>query len=253
MTARFTGKTALVTGGGTGIGRAIALAFAREGARVVVAGRRAEPLEETVSLIEAEGGEAAAITADVTRSEDVQALVRRTVERFGGLDVAVNNVGLFVPPAKLADIPEEDWQSVIATNLTGVYLSMKYEVGHMRAHGGGAVVNVSSNLGAHMRKASLAAYATSKAAVSALTRNAALDHIGDGVRINAISPGPIETPMSSRPGESAPDKAERMSREVPVGRAGTPEEVAAAVLYLAGEEAGYTVGAELVLDGGVTA
>ncbi|WP_370422557.1 SDR family NAD(P)-dependent oxidoreductase [Streptomyces sp. QH1-20] len=253
MTARFTGKTALVTGGGTGIGRAIALAFAREGARVVVAGRRAEPLKETVSLIEAEGGEAAAITADVTRSEDVQALVRQTVERFGGLDVAVNNVGLFVPPAKLADIPEEDWQSIIATNLTGVYLSMKYEIGHMRAHGGGAIVNISSNLGAHLRMESLAAYATSKAAVSALTRNAALDHIGDGVRINAVSPGPIETPMSSRPGESAQDKAERMSREVPAGRAGTPEEVAAAVLYLAGAEAGYTVGAELVLDGGITA
>ncbi|MEV4869890.1 glucose 1-dehydrogenase [Streptomyces syringium] len=253
MTARFTGKTALVTGGGTGIGRAIALAFAREGARVVVAGRRAEPLKETVSLIEAEGGEAAAITADVTRSEDVQALVRQTVERFGGLDVAVNNVGLFVPPAKLADIPEEDWQSTIATNLTGVYLSMKYEIGHMRAHGGGAIVNISSNLGAHLRLESLAAYATSKAAVSVLTRNAALDHIGDGVRINAVSPGPIETPMSSRPGESAQDKAERMGREVPVGRAGTPEEVAAAVLYLAGAEAGYTVGAELVLDGGITA
>ncbi|MFD7237398.1 SDR family NAD(P)-dependent oxidoreductase [Streptomyces syringium] len=253
MTARFTGKTALVTGGGTGIGRAIALAFAREGARVVVAGRRAEPLKETVSLIEAEGGEAAAITADVTRSEDVQALVRQTVERFGGLDVAVNNVGLFVPPAKLADIPEEDWQSTIATNLTGVYLSMKYEIGHMRAHGGGAIVNISSNLGAHLRMESLAAYATSKAAVSVLTRNAALDHIGDGVRINAVSPGPIETPMSSRPGESAQDKAERMSREVPAGRAGTPEEVAAAVLYLAGAEAGYTVGAELVLDGGITA
>ncbi|MET9647173.1 glucose 1-dehydrogenase [Streptomyces syringium] len=253
MTARFTGKTALVTGGGTGIGRAIALAFAREGARVVVAGRRAEPLKETVSLIEAEGGEAAAITADVTRSEDVQDLVRQTVERFGGLDVAVNNVGLFVPPARLADIPEEDWQSTIATNLTGVYLSMKYEIGHMRAHGGGAIVNISSNLGAHLRMESLAAYATSKAAVSALTRNAALDHIGDGVRINAVSPGPVETPMSSRPGESAQDKAERMSREVPAGRAGTPEEVAAAVLYLAGAEAGYTVGAELVLDGGITA
>ncbi|MEU2851718.1 SDR family NAD(P)-dependent oxidoreductase [Streptomyces syringium] len=253
MTARFTGKTALVTGGGTGIGRAIALAFAREGARVVVAGRRAEPLKETVSLIEAEGGEAAAITADVTRSEDVQDLVRQTVERFGGLDVAVNNVGLFVPPARLADIPEEDWQSTIATNLTGVYLSMKYEIGHMRAHGGGAIVNISSNLGAHLRMGSLAAYATSKAAVSALTRNAALDHIGDGVRINAVSPGPVETPMSSRPGESAQDKAERMSREVPAGRAGTPEEVAAAVLYLAGAEAGYTVGAELVLDGGITA
>ncbi len=253
MTARFTGKTVLVTGGGTGIGRAIALAFAREGARVVVAGRRAEPLAETVSAVAAEGGEATAFTADVTRSEDVRALVDRTVAHYGGLDVAVNNVGMLAPPAKTADIPEADWHATMATNLTGVWLSMKYEIEHMRAHGGGAIVNISSNLGAHMRMPRLAAYATSKAAVSALTRGAALDHIGDGVRINAVSPGPVETPMSTRPGESAAEKAERMGREVPVGRAGRPEEVAAAVLHLASEEAGYTVGTELVLDGGVTA
>ncbi|MEV4740856.1 glucose 1-dehydrogenase [Streptomyces sp. NPDC049555] len=253
MTARFTGSTVLVTGGGTGIGRAIAVAFAREGARVVVAGRRAEPLAQTVAAIRAEGGEASAVTADVTRSEDVRALVERTVERYGSLDVAVNNVGMLPPLAKTADIDEEDWQAALATNLTGLWLSMKHEIGYMREHGGGAVVNISSNLGAHLRVPGLAAYATSKAAVSALTRSAARDHIGDGVRINAVSPGPIETPMSSRPGESAEEKAERMRGAVPAGRAGTPEEVAAAVLHLASDEAGYTVGADLVLDGGVTA
>lgn len=253
MTARFTGRTVLVTGGGTGIGRAIALAFAQEGARLVVAGRRAEPLAETVALVEKEGGEALAVTADVTVSADVQALVARTVEHFGGLDVAVNNVGLFVPPAKVADISEDDWDSALATNVKGVWLSMKHEIGHMRAHGGGAIVNVSSNLGAHLRVEGLGAYATSKAAVSALTRNAARDHIGDGIRINAVSPGPVDTPMSSRPGESAGDKAERMRQTVPAGRAGAPGEIAAAVLYLASEEAGFTVGADLLLDGGITA
>lgn len=253
MTTRFSGRTVLVTGGGTGIGRAVALAFAREGARVVVAGRRAEPLRETVAAVEAAGGEATAVTADVTRPADVEALVERTVRRYGGLDVAVNNVGVFVPPAKVADLPEDDWHTVLATNLTGVWLSMKHEIAHMRANGGGAIVNISSNLGAHTRVPGLGAYAASKAAVSTLTRSAALDHIGEGVRINAVSPGPIETTMSSRPGESADEKAERMRRDVPAGRAGTPEEVAAAVLHLASDEAAYTVGTELVLDGGVTA
>ncbi|MCC3778867.1 SDR family NAD(P)-dependent oxidoreductase [Streptomyces sp. UNOB3_S3] len=253
MTTRFSGRTVLVTGGGTGIGRAVALAFAREGARVVVAGRRAEPLRETVAAIEAAGGEATAVTADVTRPADVEALVERTVRRYGGLDVAVNNVGVLTPPAKIADIPEDDWHTALDTNVTGVWLSMKHEIAHMRVNGGGAIVNISSNLGAHKRIPGLGAYAASKAAVSALTRTAALDHIGEGVRINAVSPGPIETPMSSRPGESARDKAERMSRDVPAGRAGSPQEVAAAVLHLASDEAAYTVGTELVLDGGVTA
>ncbi|MEV5238653.1 glucose 1-dehydrogenase [Streptomyces cinnamoneus] len=253
MTARFTGRTVLVTGGGTGIGRAVALAFAREGASVVVAGRRPGPLEETVALVAAEGGEATATTADVTRPEEVRALVEGVVARYGSLDVAVNNVGVFVPPARIADIPEDDWHTVMNANLTGLWLSMKYEIGHMRGNGGGAIVNVSSNLGAHKRLATLGAYATSKAAASVLTRSAALDHIGDGIRINAVSPGPVETSMSSRPGESAADKAGRMGREVPAGRAGTPEEIAAAVLYLASDEAGYAVGTELVLDGGVTA
>ncbi|KAA6213028.1 glucose 1-dehydrogenase [Streptomyces albofaciens JCM 4342] len=250
---RFTGKTVLVTGGGTGIGRAVALAFAAEGANVVVAGRGEEPLKETVALVEAAGGRAAAVTGDVTRGADVAALVEETVRRFGGLHVAVNNVGVFVPPAPTADIPEEDWRRALDTNLTGTFLSMKYEIAHMRAHGGGAIVNIASNLGASLRRPGISAYVAAKAAVSALTRNAALDHIKDGIRINAVSPGKVDTPMSTLPGETAEQKAERMRREVPAGRSAATAEIAAAVLYLSSDEAAFTVGAELVVDGGVTA
>ncbi|MEV0263531.1 glucose 1-dehydrogenase [Streptomyces sp. NPDC050617] len=254
MTARFSGKTVLVTGGGTGIGRGIALAFAHEGANVVVSGRRAEPLKETVALIEAAGGgSAAAVTADVTVSQEVARLVEETVARFGSLDVAVNNAGVFVPSAPVADIPEADFRRSLDANVTGVFLSLKHEIAHMRAHGGGAVVNVSSNLGAHRRTAGLGAYVASKAALTALTRNAALDHIADGVRVNAVSPGKTDAPMSTLPGESPERKTERMRREVPAGRAAAADEIAAAVLYLASEDAASIVGADLVVDGGDTA
>ncbi|KOG90519.1 short-chain dehydrogenase [Streptomyces varsoviensis] len=253
MTARFTGKTVLVTGGGTGIGRGIALAFAREGANVVVSGRRAEPLKETVALIEAAGGGAATVTADVTDAREVTHLVEETVARFGSLDAAVNNAGVFVPPAPVADIPEADFRRAMDANVTGVFLSLQHEIAHMRAHGGGAIVNVSSNLGAHQRVPGLGAYVASKAALSALTRNAALDHIADGVRINAVSPGKVDAPMSTLPGESPEQKTARMRREMPTGRAAATGEIAAAVLYLASEEAASTVGADLVVDGGATA
>ncbi|MGA5821073.1 SDR family NAD(P)-dependent oxidoreductase [Kitasatospora sp. NPDC094028] len=253
MTARFADSSVLVTGAGSGIGRAIALAFAAEGARVAVAGRTAAPLAETVELIEQVGGKAIALTGDVTNGQDAARLVRETVEQFGGLDVAVNNAGVFGAAGPVADIDETEWQRVFDINVTGTLLAMKHQIGHMRAHGGGAIVNVSSNLGAHKRIEGVGAYAASKAAVTALTRAAARDHIGEGVRINTVSPGPVQTPMSSRPGESAADKAARMETEVPLGRAGAVEEIASAVLYLASPEAGYTVGTDLVLDGGISA
>ncbi|MBV6700540.1 glucose 1-dehydrogenase [Kitasatospora aureofaciens] len=253
MTTRFADTSVLVTGGGTGIGRAIALAFAREGARVAVAGRTAGPLAETVELIERAGGKAVALTGDVTNSQDAARLVRETVEHLGGLDVAVNNAGVLGALGPIADVDEEDWRRVIDINLTGTWLAMKHEIAHMRAQGGGAIVNVSSNVGAHMSIPGLGAYAASKAAVTALTRSAARDHIADGVRINIVSPGPVDTPMSTRPGENAADKAERMKDSIPAGRAGAVEEIAAAVLYLASPEAAFTVGADLVLDGGITA
>ncbi|MGW0733795.1 SDR family NAD(P)-dependent oxidoreductase [Streptomyces sp. NPDC002851] len=254
MPQRFTGRTALVTGGGTGIGRAIALALAAEGAGVVVAGRTEAPLKETVELIEEQGGTALAVPADVTRSEDTEALVRAAVDRFGSLDVAVNNAGVFRAGGPLAELPEADWHTQLDINVTGVFLSLKAEVAQMRAQaGGGAIVNVSSVLGAHLRVPGKAAYAASKAAVSALSRGAALDHIGDGVRINTVSPGASATSMSMLPGETEAERTERMRSAVPVGRVSTTEEVAAAVLYLASDDAASVVGTDLVVDGGASA
>jgi NAD(P)-dependent dehydrogenase (short-subunit alcohol dehydrogenase family) len=252
MTARFTGSVALVTGGGSGIGRAAALAFAREGAVVVVAGRRAEPLGRTVELIEGEGGRASAVTADVASSEDVARLVATTVERHGGLHVAFNNAGI-VEAGPLIDMDEAAWDRQLAVNLKGVFLGMKHEIAHMRANGGGVIVNTASNLGAHLRLPYLGAYAASKAAVSALTRAAAREYIGDGVRINAISPGPIDTPMSLRPGETEAGRTERLKDALPIGRVGTLDEAASAVLWLASPESGFAVGHDLVLDGGAAA
>ncbi|MFJ6442904.1 SDR family NAD(P)-dependent oxidoreductase [Streptomyces sp. NPDC091649] len=254
MTARFTGQAVLVTGAGSGVGRAVALAFAAEGASVAAAGRTAASLDETVALIRKEGGSAAAITADVTRSEDVGTMVRRVVELFGGLDVAVNNAGVFRGGAPIADLPEEDWRTLLDTNVTGVLLSLQAEVARMREQPtGGAIVNIASNLGAHSRIPGVAGYIATKAAVSALTRAAALDHIADGVRINAVSPGPADTTMSLLPGETDADRAHRMKGASPLGRISSTAEVAAAVLYLASRDAASVVGSDLVVDGGASA
>ncbi len=250
MGARFAGKIVLVTGGSSGIGRATAKAFAAEGATVVVAGRDEQRLASAVQEI---GGVASAVVADVTDSADVARMVETVVARHGGLDVAFNNAGILGEPAPAGDLREDVFDAVIGTNLTGTWLCMKHEIAHMRAHGGGAIVNMASNIGAHGRIPGMAAYAASKAAVSVLTRTAARDHVRDGVRINAVSPGPTDTEMSLRPGETDAGRAARLETAIPLGRVGATAEVAAAVLWLASAEAGFTVGHDLVVDGGATA
>lgn len=253
MTSRFHGKTVLVTGGGSGIGQDIARAFAREGASVAVAGRSREPLLRTVGQIEAEGGHATAIPADISHPGQVAELVAETVRHCGGLDIAVNAAGVLTATAPVGEIDDDEWTTLIATNLTGTMLSMKHQIAQMRRNGGGVIVNISSTLGAHIRVPGTGAYGATKAAVSALTRSAALDHIADGVRINAISPGPVDTAMSYNPGETRTERDERYALQLPAGRVGALREITAAALYLASPEAAFLIGADLVIDGGAAA
>jgi NAD(P)-dependent dehydrogenase (short-subunit alcohol dehydrogenase family) len=253
MTAPFSGKVALVTGGGSGIGRAVAQALAGQGATVVVAGRTRASLEETAEEIRAGGGHADAVTADVTRAGDVADLVDQTVARHGGLHVAVNSAGILGPRGPLADVDEDDFTAVIDTSLTGVWRCMKHEIAHMRTRGGGTIVNVVSCIGVGLTIPTTGAYAAAKAGVHTLTRTAAKEAIADGIRINAVSPGPVDTPMSLLPGETAAGRAERLKTQLPIGRVGATEEIAAAVLWLASPVSSFVVGHDLMADGAATA
>lgn len=248
---RFDGKIVLITGGAGGIGRATAHAFAREGATVVLAGRDAAALAEAVK--EFGPGRADHVVADVADPASAAGMVEAVAGRHGGLHIAVNNAGILGAAGPVADIDAAAWDDVLAVNLTGVFLSMKHEIAHMRAHGGGAIVNVASNIGAHGRRPGLAAYAASKAAVSVLTRTAALDHVADGVRVNAVSPGATDTPMSLHPGETPAERAERMRATTPSGRVADTAEVAETILWLASDASSHVVGHDLVVDGGATA
>ncbi|MFI6013293.1 SDR family NAD(P)-dependent oxidoreductase [Streptomyces sp. NPDC051243] len=251
MSADFAGRVVLVTGGGSGIGRATASAFAHRSAAVVVAGRNADNLDRAVAAIRADGGEATAVPCDVRSEGDVTRLVARTVSVYGALDIAFNNAGVSLV-GSLADLSIAEWDEVIATNLTGTFLLMKHEINQMRRTGGGVIVNNASNA-AHMTVPQLAAYSASKAAVLSLTRAVAREFLAEGIRINAISPGPVDTPIwASRPGESQDDRRRRMAAESPAGMVGSAEEIARMVLWLASPDARYVAGHDLVVDGAMS-
>jgi NAD(P)-dependent dehydrogenase (short-subunit alcohol dehydrogenase family) len=251
MAERFTDKVVLVTGGGTGIGRATAVAFAAEGGTVVVTGPDEELLSETVQLIESGGGKAGLVVGDVTVEADVERMVQATVQQFGGLHVAFNNAGLMVP-GRLADLETSQWATALSV-ATGTWLSMKHEIRHMRENGGGVIVNMSSIIGTRKPIPGTGAYGAAKSAISSITRTAAVEHIGDGIRINAVSPGPIGTPFSLLRNENEDQQAARMKTTLPIGRVGTVAEVSSTVLWLASAESSFVVGADVVLDGGATA
>ena len=247
----FAGKVAFVTGGANGIGRATALAFARESADVVVADVSEQGNQETAQMIEELGGRALAVRCDVTRTEDVKAALHKGVEAFGHLDFAFNNAGSEQAITATADLREEEWDRIVRVNLRSVFLCMKYEIPLMLKQGGGAIVNTSSGAGVK-GIAGQAAYCAAKFGIVGLTKAAALAYAKSNIRVNVVCPGMIDTPMMDRFSGGTPDGRERVIAQEPVGRMGKPEEIAAAVVWLCSDAAAFVVGHAMVIDGGQT-
>jgi NAD(P)-dependent dehydrogenase (short-subunit alcohol dehydrogenase family) len=251
---RLAGKVALITGGGTGIGRAIALAFAREGASVAVAGRRLEKLREVIREIEQGGGKGLAMECDVSQSKEVERAVRGTTERFGRLNVLVNNAGA-LSATTVEGISEEEWDRLMAVNMKGPFLMSRAVLPEFRKAGGGAIVNIGSVLGLVAVK-DRAAYCASKGGVTMLTKAMALDHAHENIRVNCICPSIVETELVKGVfNQTEQGQAMRKARiaTIPLGRIGRPEDVAELAVFLASEESSWLTGAAIPLDGGLTA
>ena len=253
MTGNLDGKTTLVTGGGSGIGRATSLAYAREGARVVVVDVNVEGGEETVQQIKEAGGEAILVHADVAKPEDTQAMVAQAVEAFGSLDCAFNNAGVSGRERWLtAEYPEEEWDRVTSINLKGVWLCMKAEIPQMLKQGGGAIVNTASVAGLVGIRGT-AAYIAAKHGVVGLTKAAALEYADRGIRVNSVCPGYIHTPLVQGVFDSVDGYEDQVKSRHPVGRLGEPQEIAEAVLWLSSDSASFVTGHNMAVDGGYTA
>ena len=251
----FTDRVVLITKGNSGIGQATALQFASAGARVLIAARRLEESQAVVSEIEGSGGEAHAVACDVTKSADCDGAVDACLERFGGLDVLFNNAGIIYRDKSALDTTDEQWAQTMAVNATGTFLMSRAAVAVMATRGGGAIVNNASYFGV-VGGRGVAAYSAAKGAVVLLTKAMALDHARQGVRINCVCPGSVDTPMLRGEMEEMGGIAAvrpQFEDKHPIGRIATPEEIAAAVLYLASDEAGFITGAALPIDGGLTA
>ena len=252
MPGRLDNKIALVTGAGSGIGRATALVFAREGAKVVVADIVVEGGQETVQQIEAAGGEAIFVKADVSQAADVETLIAQTVETYGRIDCAFNNAGIEGGVKPTIDCTEEEFDRTIAVNLTGVWLCMKYEIQQMLSQGGGTIVNTASAAGL-VGFPGLPDYVASKHGVVGLTKTAALEYAKSGIRVNAVCPGVIQTPMVERGAQLSPGFDELAVSMEPVGRFGQPSEVGEAVVWLCSDAASFVTGIPMQVDGGLVA
>jgi NAD(P)-dependent dehydrogenase (short-subunit alcohol dehydrogenase family) len=252
MPGRLDGKVTLVTGGASGIGRATALTFAREGAKLIVADMQEDGGQQTVHMIAEQGGEAIFVKTDITQTAAVEALISQAVQTYGRLDCAHNNAGISGGGRALtAEYAEDTWHQVIAVNLTGVWLCMKYEILQMLQQGSGAIVNTASVAGL-IGGRGLAAYVASKHGVVGLTKTAALEYAQQGIRVNCVCPGVIHTPMTAR-GLSNPERRARVIASEPMGRVGTPEEVAEAVVWLCSDAASFVTGHTMTVDGGYVA
>jgi len=250
---RLAGKWALVTGGGSGIGKAVALAFAAEGAKVAVMGRRLEKLQEVTAEVRKRGGKAVEVVGDVAKAADAERAVRETVEKLGGLNVLVNNAGM-LSVATVETVPEEEWDRVMTTNLKGPFLMSRAALPAIRKAGGGAIVNIGSILGLIAMK-DRAAYCASKGGVTLLTKAMALDHAHEKIRVNCICPSLVETELVQGLFASAAGAALKQARvaTLPLGRMGKPEDVAEMAVFLASDEASWVTGTAIPLDGGLSA